>query len=66
MKMLDFVFNDEEKFVTHEPSGLMLDYDFVLLFEDEQINNLVNPIAGEEIPEDILHNLREIIAADSE
>jgi hypothetical protein len=66
MTILDFVFNDEEKFVTHEKSGLMLDYDFVLLFEDEQVNNLVVAIAGEEIPEDVLHNLREIIAETSE
>lgn len=66
MTVLDFVFNDEEKFLTHEKSGLMLDYDFVVLFEDEQINNLVEPITGEKIPEDVLENLRQIIEAGPE
>lgn len=66
MTVLDFVFNDEEKFLTHQNSGLMLDYDFIVLFEDEQINNLVEPITGEKIPEDVLENMREIIEAGPE
>ena len=66
MKVLDFVFNDEEKFLTHESSGLMLDYDFVLLFDDDQINSLVKAIAGEDIPEDVLSDLRKIIEEDPE
>lgn len=66
MTVLDFVFNDEEKFATHTDSGLMLDYDFIVLFEDDQINSLVKPIVGEPIPEDVLENMRQIIEAGPE
>ena len=67
MKLEDFSYDAEEDAYVHEPTGFMLDSDFILLFEDEIINNLFKVVTGgEEIPTEILEVLRAKIEENSE
>ena len=67
MELEDFTYNAEEDAYVHEPTGFMLDSDFILLFENEIINNLFKVVTkGEEIPEEILTQLRAKIEENSE
>lgn len=59
MRMSDFEFNDEEKFATHKPSGLMLDYEFTVIFDDKTVTDLFKSITKQNLSEKMLENLRE-------
>lgn len=57
----DFTWNEEESTFTYNKDGFVLDGDFVLLLQDEIIQNMFFAITGDNLPPDVLKYLKGIV-----
>jgi hypothetical protein len=58
----DFEFNEEESYFTHTPSGFMLDGDFVLLFNYDDVSRLFAVGSGNYIlSSETIDELRQVV-----
>lgn len=57
----DFEYFSDNSYFVHKPSEFMLDGDYVLLFEDEQIINLFKAATTSFLTKDVLESMRDIV-----